>query len=299
MTVKANRLGAARSWLAAARIHHWVKNVLVFVPAAAAKALSDPVVLANAGIAFVALCLVTSGGYIFNDLLDLASDRAHPTKRHRPFANSDLHATHGVIGAVLLVGAGVTIGYQWLGLPFLAIQLAYLIGTCWYSLDIKRRALVDILFLAGLYTLRILAGSAATHIEASFWLLAFSMFLFLSLAAAKRSAELAGVESRSEQRAAGRGYSVNDLPLLLASGIAAAYSSVLVLALYVFSQATALYSHAQLLWLLCPALLYWLSRIWLKAHRRQLQEDPLVFAFTDWPSLVVGLICLGVVWAAV
>jgi len=290
--------GVARSWLAALRVHHWVKNLLVFVPAAAAKLLLDPLVLPQACTAFVAFCLVASGGYIVNDLVDLSSDRVHPIKRQRPFAKGELRVPHGVIGAAILTGAGLAIGYGWLGWQFVTIQAAYLAGSLWYSLDMKRRAVIDILFLAGLYTLRILAGGAATGIMPSFWLLAFSMFLFLSLAAAKRSAELAALQARSEQRAPGRGYSVDDLPLLLASGVAAAYSSVLVLALYVFLEASTLYSRPEVLWLLCPAVLFWVSRIWLKAQRRQLDEDPLVFAFTDVPSVAAGILCIVLVLLA-
>ena len=290
--------GRLKSWLQAARLHHWAKNALVFVPALAAQALGQPEVLTQSLVAFLAFSIAASGIYMQNDLLDLAADRLHPGKRNRPFARGDLQAGEGVAAAALLIGVGLAIGYLLLGWLFLLVQCGYIAGTAAYSADIKRRPVVDILWLAGLYTGRILAGSAATGIEPSFWLLAFSMFLFLSLAAAKRSAELIGLELRSEQRAHGRGYTVDDQPLLLAFGVAAAYTSVLVLALYVFSRAEALYAQPYVLWLLCPALLYWVSRIWLKTHRRQLHEDPLVFALTDGPSLLIGAACAGLLWLA-
>jgi 4-hydroxybenzoate polyprenyltransferase len=287
-----------RIWLRAMRAHQWAKNVLVFVPAAAAQMLGQPQVLVQSLLAFAAFCLAASGMYIVNDLLDLDSDRQHPVKRARPLASGDLKAREGLAAAVALVAGSFAIGYLLLGALFLAVLCGYVLVTLWYSLDLKRRVGVDILCLAGLYTLRILAGSAATHIEPSFWLLAFSMFLFLSLAAAKRSAELAGVESRSENRAPGRGYVVSDLPLLLAFGVAAAYSSVLVLALYMYSRAEVLYAHPQVLWLLCPVLLYWVSRVWLKTHRRQLHEDPVVFALADWPSRLVAVASIAIVLLA-
>lgn len=293
------KTGRLRSWLLAARVHHWVKNALVFVPAAAAQAIGEPAVLTQSLVAFLAFSLAASGTYICNDLLDLRADRAHPLKRNRPFASGDLQATEGIAAGVTLVGASLAIGYFALGWLFLVVLCGYVVATAAYSLGIKRRPAVDLLWLAALYTGRILAGSAATGIEPSFWLLSFSMFLFLSLAAAKRSAELGGLESRSEQEAPGRGYAVSDAPLLLAFGVAAAYTSVLIFALYVFSRAEALYAHPEPLWLVCPALLYWTSRIWLKVHRRQLHEDPLVFAFTDAPSVFVGVACLGLVWVAV
>lgn len=292
---KTSRVGA---WLRSARIHHWVKNALIFVPAAAAQVIWVPTVLAQSLTAFLAFSLVASGTYILNDLLDLEADRMHPTKRYRPFASGDLQAVEGFVGVIALVAAGLAIGYLALGWLFLVVLCGYILATAAYSFGIKRRPAVDLLWLAALYTGRIVAGSAATGIEPTFWLLAFSMFLFLSLAAAKRSAELGGLESRSRDQAPGRGYAVSDMPLLLAFGVAAAYTSVLVLALYVYSRADDLYAEPEALWLLCPALLYWMSRIWLKVHRRQLDEDPLVFAFTDAPSVLVGVACVALVWLA-
>ena len=294
-----NRPGShGRTWLRAIRVHQWAKNLLVFVPAVAAQLVWQPPVFMQCLLAFVAFGLAASGTYLVNDLLDLDADRRHPTKRLRPFASGDLQITEGLAGAVALIGGSLLLGHFLLGDLFLLVLCGYVFATFWYSMDLKRRAGADILCLAGLYTLRILAGSAATHIPPSFWLLAFSMFLFLSLAAAKRSTELAGLESRSERHAPGRGYAVSDLPLLLSFGVAAAYCSVLVLALYVFSGAEAQHARPQVLWLLCPVFLYWVSRVWLKTHRRQLHEDPVVFALTDWPSRVVAVACVTILWLA-
>jgi 4-hydroxybenzoate polyprenyltransferase len=182
---------------------------------------------------------------------------------------------------------------------FLIVLSGYLVLTLWYSLGLKQRAMVDILCLATLYTGRILGGSAATGIEPTFWLLAFSMLLFFSLAAAKRATELAGLASRSAEQAPGRGYRVSDLPLLVVFGVVSAYASVLLLALYVNARGEQMYARPMLLWLLCPALLYWVSRIWLKTYRQELHEDPLVFALTDRPSIAVATICAVLLWFAI
>ena len=287
------------SWLKAIRPHHWAKNALVFVPAVAAHALADASVLAASALAFLAFSLAASGSYLVNDILDRDSDRSHPTRRTRAIASGALPIPAARVGAAILVASGLTIGYFGPGLPFVEVLGAYLLLTLWYSLQLKQRPVTDILCLAALYTGRILAGSAATGIEPSFWLLAFSMLLFFSLATAKRATELAGLAARSEQQAPGRGYTVNDLPLLVVFGVASAYASVLLLALYLNARGDVLYARPQLLWLLCPALLYWVSRIWLKTYRQELHEDPVVFALTDRPSLAVLLICTVLVWLAI
>ena len=286
-------------WLKAIRPHHWAKNALVFVPAAAAHALSDVSALRASALAFIAFSLAASGSYLVNDILDRDSDRAHPTRRARAIASGALPIPAARVGAAILIAGGLAVGYFGPGLPFLGVLGAYLLVTLWYSLQLKQRPVTDILCLAALYTGRILAGSAATGIEPSFWLLAFSMLLFFSLATAKRATELAGLASRSEQQAPGRGYTVSDLPLLVVFGVASAYASVLLLALYLNARAEVLYTRPQLLGLLCPALLYWVSRIWLKTYRQELHEDPVVFALTDRPSLAVALICAGLVWLAI
>lgn len=288
-----------KAWLRAIRPHHWAKNTLVLIPAAAAQSLAEPVVLRQCVLAFVAFSLMASGTYLINDVLDAESDRSHPTKQRRPIANRDLTVRSALTGAVILVGVALTISWLTLAPNFLLALFGYLVLTLSYSFGLKQRALVDILCLAALYTGRILAGSAATGIELSFWLLAFSMLLFFSLATAKRATELAGLASRSEHQAPGRGYTVSDLPLLVVFGVVSAFASVLLLALYLNSRGDVLYARPQVLWLLCPALLYWVSRIWLKTYRQELHEDPVVFALTDRPSLVVAFVCAALLWFAI
>jgi 4-hydroxybenzoate polyprenyltransferase len=288
-----------KAWLLAIRPHQWAKNTLVLIPAAAAHALADPVVLTQCVLAFLAFSLMASGTYLINDVLDAESDRSHPTKQRRPIANRDLTVRSALTGAVLLIGAALTISLLTLAPIFLLALFGYLALTLWYSFGLKQRAMVDILCLAALYTGRILAGSAATGIEPSFWLLAFSMLLFFSLATAKRATELAALASRSDHQAQGRGYTVSDLPLLVVFGVASAFASVLLLAMYLNVRGDVLYTRPQLLWLLCPVLLYWVSRIWLKTYRQELHEDPVVFALTDRASLAVAFICAALLWFAI
>ncbi|MET0657581.1 MAG: UbiA family prenyltransferase, partial [Steroidobacteraceae bacterium] len=281
------------AWLRALRVHQWTKNLLVFVPLVAAHQYSNLAAVTAGLAAFFAFSVCASATYIINDLFDLEADRAHPRKCRRPFAACDLSILEGCIAAVVLVAVGFAAALLWLPLTFSLVLAFYLAITLWYSSYLKRLAMVDILSLTGLYTLRIIAGAAATRIIPSFWLLAFSMFIFLSLAAAKRYIELHAVAERGETQAAGRGYTTVDLPLVLACGVASGYTAVLIVALYVQSSAAALYSHPLLLWLLCPIVLYWISRIWLKTHRGQLHDDPLVFAMTDRPSIVALLLLVA------
>jgi 4-hydroxybenzoate polyprenyltransferase len=288
-----------KAWLRAIRPHQWAKNSLVLIPAAAAHALADPVIVVQSALAFVAFCLMASGTYLINDVLDVESDRAHPTKQRRPIANRELTVRSALTGAVILIGAALLISGFTLPPEFLLVLTGYLVLTLWYSFDLKQRAMVDILCLAALYTGRVLAGSAATGIEPTFWLLAFSMLLFFSLAAAKRATELGGLASHSERKAPGRGYTVRDLPLLVTFGVVSAYASVLLLALYVNARGDQMYARPMLLWLLCPALLYWVSRIWLKTYRKELHEDPVIFALTDRPSLAVAFVCALLLWFAI
>lgn len=286
---------ARGAWLRALRVHQWVKNLLVFLPLLLAhKATSLPTVF-EALWAFLAFSLCASSVYIINDLLDLSADRVHPRKRNRPFASGELQARHGVVmaGALLLAAFGAAA----LLLPwrFLAVLAFYYLCTVAYSFHLKRLVLVDVMILAALYTLRIIAGSAATGIMPSFWLLAFSMSIFLSLGIIKRYTEMLQVKNSGESRAAARGYQADDLPLLRNLGIGAAYGSVLVLALYINSPQSRMYAQPYWLWLLCPLLLYWISRAWLLTHRGQMHDDPIVFALRDRASLVVAALVVGAV----
>jgi 4-hydroxybenzoate polyprenyltransferase len=280
------------------RIHQWVKNLLLFVPVAAAHRLLDLEQVAQAGIAFLAFGLCASSVYVLNDLLDLSADRQHPVKRHRPFAAGDLPVQQGLVLIPILL-AGALVLASLLPPLFVAALGLYYGLTLAYSLRLKQVVLLDVLALAALYTLRIIAGGAATDTSLSFWLLAFSMFLFLSLALVKRYSELLLYRELDRESAAGRGYQTADLEMLAQFGITAGYLAVLVLALYIDSPAVApLYAHPEALWLVCPVLLFWISRVWLLARRGELLEDPVVFAIQDRLSHALFLLVALCVWTA-
>lgn len=276
--------GTARGLLSAMRVHQWLKNVLVFLPALAHHSLDGPVLGASA-LAFLAFCLCASSVYVLNDLMDLPSDRLHPTKRARPFASGRLPLHHGAVLAPLLLALAATVCVL-LPPAFLAALGGYYAVTLLYTFALKRRIVIDVVALAGLYTLRVVAGGAATGIAVSEWLLAFSMFLFLCLALIKRYSEL--VERRRARRGqpAGRSYVVDDAPMVGALAGASGFISVLVLALYINSpDVHALYGHPGLLWGVGVLLLHWVARVVMLAHRGELHDDPLVFAATDRHSL--------------
>ena len=280
--------------LRAIRLKQWTKNGLLFVPLLAAHSL-NPQLWLSVMLAFVAFGLCASATYLVNDLLDLPNDRAHRIKRHRPLAAGRLGiATAVVLGLVMLVASFVLAASVSAG--FTALLLLYTATTLAYSVWLKRLALIDVLVLSGLYTLRIGAGAVATGVDLSNWLLAISIFLFLSLALVKRCAELEELVDDSRVLAPGRGYQGSDLPSLRAMGLSAGFLAVLVLALYIDSQnSRALYAHPDWLWAAAPVLLLWLMRIWLKTGRRELHgEDPLQFALRDrfsWLTLLaMGLI---------
>ncbi|WP_010142080.1 UbiA family prenyltransferase [Oceanicola sp. S124] len=274
------------------RPHQWLKNLLVFLPMLAAHALTAGA-LVQSLLAFVAFSLVASSVYVLNDLMDLAADRAHPRKRHRPFASGALPLRTGLWLAPGLVLAGFALALL-LGPLFLAVMAAYYALTTAYSFRLKRLAILDICTLAGLYAMRVVAGGAATGIPLSAWLLAFTLFFFFSLAAVKRQAELVDNAAAGREVATGRGYRTEDLMLVSIMAVASGYLSVLVMALYVESEAVqALYATPQVLWGACGVLLYWLSRCVLLTHRGEMHDDPVVFALRDRTSQVCLLLILG------
>ena len=287
-----------KTYARAIRVHQWLKNLLVFIPLLAAHQTSNLQAVGAALMAFLAFGLCASAVYVINDLLDLPSDRVHPRKRTRPFASGAVPIMQGVLIAPCLLLAAALVSLH-LPLAFAGALLAYFITTCLYSFWLKNQVIVDVLLLASLYTSRIIAGAAATRIVPSFWLLAFSMFMFLSLAIVKRYSEMLAVRQQNKDKAAGRGYVVNDLPVLMSLGSASGYSAILILALYVNSPDVAgLYSNRWALWMILPPLLYWISRAWMKAHRGELHDDPVVFAATDKQSWVIAA-CVGVaLWIA-
>lgn len=250
----------------------------MFVPLLTAHRFLEPPAVVQSLLAFVAFSLCASGVYVLNDLLDLGADREHQRKRGRPFAAGRLPLLHGLLVAPLLTVAGLLVALA-CSPGLAAVLLIYYAATFAYSLRLKRVVMLDLVLLAGLYTVRIIGGTIAINAELSFWLLAFSMFIFLSLA-------------RGKTTASGRGYGVDDLPLLQSLGAAAGYIAVVVMAFYINSpESIELYRNPKLLWFICPVLLYWVSRAWVIAHRGDMHDDPIVFAATDRPSQVMALLC--------
>lgn len=287
--------------LRALRPHQWTKNLLVFVPLVLTPSqVGNPGKQLQALVAFVAFSLVASAGYLLNDLIDLEVDRAHPTKRHRPLASATLPIAWGVglAAACGTGGFGLALGASSRG--FAELLGVYLVTTLAYSLFLKSRLLVDVFVLAALYTLRVIAGAAAVSIALTPWLLAFSLFIFLSLAFSKRYSELRLMATRNQTHALGRAYRVSDLELVAMLGATSGYLSVLVLCLYINSEVVRqLYHTVEVLWILCPILLYWISRIWLLATRGELPGDPVAFAVRDPVSWLAGALMAGVILLAV
>lgn len=289
-----------RAWLKALRVHQWPKNLLVFIPLLSAHRYAELPLLADALLAFLSFSLCASSVYLFNDLLDLRDDRHHELKRSRPLASGRLSIQSGLLATPALLIAAFALAAWQLPIAFLAGLSAYFVLTVAYSFVLKRRMVIDVITLAALYTMRIIAGGLALGIALSFWLLAFSMFLFLSLALVKRYAELFRVRGDGgRQQARGRGYYADDLGMLASLGGASGYIAVLVLALYINdNDTTGLYTHPEIIWLACPLLLTWISRVWMLAHRGLMNEDPVIFALRDRISLAIAALLAAVFWAA-
>ena len=300
-------------WLKAVRLHQWAKNILIFLPLLLAHAWNKGLV-AGTLVAFVSFGLCASATYIVNDLLDIEADRKHLKKRKRPFASGDLSLVKGVmvVGLFLAASLGLAISVPYVVAaidPSVALKLPmrfviwlgiYAVTTSAYSFSLKRMVLVDVIVLSGLYTIRIIAGAAATGIPISPWLAAFSIFFFLSLAFVKRFAELESLRLRGAAPANGRGYLITDIEQLRSFGSASGYVSVFVLTQYIsgLNSGPVLYAHTARLWLLLPVLLLWISRLWLLASRGELDEDPVVYAITDKRSLLLGVLVVGIVLSA-
>ena len=278
------------AWWRVLRVHQWLKNTLLFVPALAAHQISDVGTWTSLLLAFCAFSLCASAVYIANDLLDLESDRQHPRKFLRPFASGWVPVWMGVLLAPVLLIAGIGIA-GWVGGNFRAWLLVYFALTCAYSWGLKRLLLIDCLTLAVLYTLRVVAGAAAAGLSLSFWLLAFSVFLFLSLAFVKRYAELQLQLLHGKQSLHGRGYHTSDASMIQMQGMASGYAAVLVLALYLNSEAVLqLYRTPELVWGAVLAVLFWINWMWMQAHRGLMHDDPLVFAVKYKASLAAGVV---------
>jgi 4-hydroxybenzoate polyprenyltransferase len=290
--------GGLAPLLRAMRPHQWAKNLLILLPLLLSHAISIHRLL-TALLAFFCFSLTASATYIVNDLLDIETDRRHPQKRLRPFASGDLSVFAGTsLAAILLILA--LSGARLLPAVFYAWLLLYLASTLAYSSFLKQIPLVDVLTLSGLYTLRLFAGSAATGTHISHWLGSFSVFLFFSLAIAKRFAELDNLRSSNLQPKNGRGYLLTDLDQLRSFGTSSAFAAVIILAIYISGfDVTMLYRKPSLLWLIMPLMILWLCRVWLLASRGELHEDPVVFALTDRMSLFIGVAVAAIALLAI
>jgi len=286
-----------RSLVKALRPHQWAKNLLILLPPLLAHNHSIRLLMATL-LAFFCFCCVASGTYLVNDLLDIEADRRSPKKRLRPFASGDMAPASGLVAIVLLIGIGFAAA-QFLPFAFSFWLFIYLASTLLYSLYLKRIALVDVVVLSGLYTLRLLAGGAAASTPISHWLAGFAIFLFLSLAIVKRFAELENLRMTGMQLKNGRGYLMSDIEQIRAFGTSSAFAAVVVFANYISGpDVIALYHHPVRLWLIVPFMVLWLCRVWLLASRGELGEDPVAFALTDAASLAMGVAVAGIVLLA-
>lgn len=282
-------------YLRAIRVHQWVKNLLVFIPLLMAHRVQESALLGKACAAFFAFSLCASAVYLINDLADVESDRLHRTKKNRPFASGALSVKVAYVLIPALLGAAALISSV-MPRAFVVTLGSYFALTLAYSLRLKRLLVVDIMTLAILYATRVLAGGCAVSIAVSPWLLVFSMFFFLSLACVKRFSELRAIKLANQSESVGRGYRAVDLESIAQCGASSGYLSVLVLALYVSSkEVTVLYSYPQLIWFICPLLLYWITRVWILAHRGVVHDDPIVFAITDPASYATGALAVALV----
>ena len=285
---------SAKDWAKALRVHQWCKNLLLFIPVMSAHQWTEPARMWPVVVGLIAFSLCASSVYLLNDLLDLEPDRRHHSKRQRPFASGRIPLAAGLAAAPVLLVLAAMVACL-LGWKFAAIFGAYYLTTLLYSLRLKQIELLDVLALAVLYGLRVVAGGFAADVPVSDWLIMFSMFVFLSLAFAKRFTEIRLFSQAADSKLIGRGYVGGDAELISSMGVGSGYLSVLVLAMYItHPSVTSLYSRPQVLWLACPLLLYWISRVWLLARRGAMPDDPIWFALRDRQSWLVGVL-MGVI----
>ena len=278
----------------ALRVHQWSKNLLLLIPLMGAHKWMEPAKLIPVLIGIAVFSIGASSVYLLNDLLDLEADRHHHSKKFRPFASGKIPLLSGLLLAPLLLAVAVALSFL-LGKTFAAVFGIYYLLTLLYSLRLKQVELLDVLVLAGLYGIRVLAGGVAADVPVSDWLLMFSLFAFLSLAFAKRFTELRLLRGQSDAKVKGRAYISGDTELVSSMGVGSGYLSVLVLAMYItHPSVTALYHQPQVLWLACPVLFYWISRVWLLAHRGHLNDDPILFALRDKQSWLVAAL-IGII----
>lgn len=289
--------GVVRALWKAMRPHQWVKNALIFLPLIVSHNYTDPAMLLLAALAFVAFSLCASSVYLVNDLVDIEADRVHATKRNRPFAAGTLRPLIGVVAALGMTLFALIVAFGGMGPVFGLVLLAYMVLTTAYSLWLKQYSTVDVIVLALLYTMRIVAGAAACMIVPSEWLLSFSLFFFLSLAYMKRYIELARVGH--DRKLPSRNYQASDLTVVQTFGIANGALALLTLAQYMASpQVRMLYSFPQALWLVLPLMMFWTYRTWMWASRGKVGDDPVVFAIKDRISQITVVLVIGVILLA-
>ena len=281
------------SYVTALRPYQWVKNLLLFFPAVVSIQPFSTDMFKTLCISFIAFCLVASSGYLFNDLLDLEVDRNHPDKKTRPLAAGQISVLYSKILIPVLLIIAFLIAFLFVNIKFLLILSVYFLLTAIYSLFLKRKMIVDILTLAILYTARIIAGGFAVDLQLSVWLLAFSMFVFLSLAAVKRLAELVENAAIGQKNSVGRSYEVTDIAIIEGVSLVSGYISVLVVVLHIFTEATQeYYSRPEILLGVCPIIVYWITRMILLAHRGQMHHDPILFSLRDNPSRLSAVLVI-------
>jgi 4-hydroxybenzoate polyprenyltransferase len=279
------------------RPYQWLKNLLLFAPLILAHRVDDAESWLHVALAFLIFSLTASAIYTINDLVDLTSDRDHPSKRHRPLASGELTTANAVVLIVLLLVAAALLSILLDVEMFSVWMIIYVATTTAYSFLFKRLVLIDVMILAGLYTLRIVAGAAAVDVQVSPWLLAFSIFLFSSLAFMKRFVELQETIEREGRKVSGRGYHVGDAEFVRVAGPSLGFLAVLIFALYVQSDdVQQLYFHPERLWLMTPILLYWIARMWLKAYRSAMPSDPILFAAKDPAAYIAGVLGLFIMF---
>jgi 4-hydroxybenzoate polyprenyltransferase/phosphoserine phosphatase len=290
--------GRARAWFKLLRVHQWAKNALILVPLLTAHRF-DLLAFGQAITAFLAFSIAASGIYILNDLVDLGSDREHPSKKRRPLADGTVSVSKAMVVAPVLVAIAL-VGSLLIAPWFAVVLLGYIVVTTAYTFVLKRKMMVDVIALASLYTIRVIGGAAAISVSVSEWLLGFSMFIFTALALIKRYTELAGRVDTGLPDPSNRNYRKSDLDIVAALTAAAGFNAVTVFALYISSETVHnLYRYPNALWLICPILMYWLGRILMMAHRRLIDDDPIIFALKDWNSLLafslIGAIFIGAI----
>ncbi|MEZ5777850.1 MAG: UbiA family prenyltransferase [Paracoccaceae bacterium] len=285
-----------RALLKAMRPHQWVKNVLLLLAMIAAHRF-DLATLVPILWGIVAFSAAASSIYIVNDLLDLEADRLHPTKCRRPFASGDVPIVVGMaaFGLLGLLAIAIAAMLNW---AFLGVVLLYMVVSLAYSLKLKRMRWVDIATLAGLYTIRVIAGAAAGEVYLSIYMLIFIFPIFVTLGCVKRLTEL--TLATSDEKLPGRGYGRLDRDDLLNVAGLGTFGALLIFFLYSISdQGRELYPTTWILWVAMIPMAIWLVRMVLLGWYGKQDYDPIVFAMRDKFGIGILMITLSLMfWAA-